>query len=79
MGGLDYPVIVEVKKHKGPVKKGDLLRFHGMLLDIPANRRESLSASMAIKRVLLKWRGQPVSQRSKSGRLVGKRLATLLR
>jgi hypothetical protein len=35
MGGLDHSVIVEVKKHKGPVKKGDLLRFNDELLDIP--------------------------------------------
>ncbi len=35
MGGLDHSVIVQVKKQKGRAKKGDLLLFRDVLLDIP--------------------------------------------
>jgi hypothetical protein len=39
MGGLDHTVIVQVKKKKGRAKKGELLLFHGVLLDIPGQPR----------------------------------------
>jgi hypothetical protein len=39
MGGIDHTVMVEVKKKKEPTKKGDLLRFHDILLDIPGQPR----------------------------------------
>src|ERR1700722_20247087 len=35
MGNLDHSVVAQVKKTKGPAKKGDLLLFHCVLLDIP--------------------------------------------
>jgi hypothetical protein len=35
MGGVDHTVIVQVKKKKERAKKGELLLFHGVLLDIP--------------------------------------------
>jgi len=35
MGGLDHYVIVQVKKQKWRAKKGDLLLFQSVLLDIP--------------------------------------------
>jgi hypothetical protein len=35
MGGLDHTVIVQVKKKKKPVTKGEMLLFHSVLLDIP--------------------------------------------
>ena len=35
MGGLDHTVIVQVKKKKERAKKGELLLFNSVLLDIP--------------------------------------------
>jgi hypothetical protein len=67
-GGVDHTVIVEVKKKKERAKKGELMLFHSVLLDIPGQPRVFLSASMVTKRVLLKWRGQLVSQHMKSRR-----------
>ena len=39
MGGVDHIVIVQVKKKKEPAKKGDLLLFHSVLIDIPGQPR----------------------------------------
>jgi hypothetical protein len=39
MGGVNYTVIVQVKKKKERAKKGDLLLFHEVLLDIPGQPR----------------------------------------
>jgi hypothetical protein len=39
MASLDHFVIVQVKKRKEPAKKGDLLLFHDVLLDIPGQPR----------------------------------------
>lgn len=39
IGGVDHTVIVEVKKKKERAKKGELLLFHDVLLDIPGQPR----------------------------------------
>lgn len=39
MAGLDHTVIVQIKKKKERAKKGDLLLFHSVLLDIPGQPR----------------------------------------
>jgi hypothetical protein len=39
MGGLDHTVIVQVKKKNERAKKGELLLFHSVLLDIPGQPR----------------------------------------
>jgi hypothetical protein len=39
MGGLDHTVIIQVKKKKERAKKGELLLFHSVLLDIPGQPR----------------------------------------
>jgi hypothetical protein len=39
MGGVDHTVIVQVKKKKERAKKGELLLFHSVLLDIPGQPR----------------------------------------
>jgi hypothetical protein len=39
MAGLDHTVLVQVKKKKERAKKGELLLFHSVLLDIPGQPR----------------------------------------
>jgi hypothetical protein len=39
IGGLDHTVIVQVKKKQERAKKGELLLFHSVLLDIPGQPR----------------------------------------
>ena len=39
MGGVDHTVIVQVKKKKERAKKGELLLFYSVLLDIPGQPR----------------------------------------
>jgi hypothetical protein len=74
LGGLDHSVIVQVKKKKGRAKKGDLLLFHSVVLDIPGSV-EVFVSEQGYQKGALEVAREQVSPRSK----LGKRLANLSR
>jgi hypothetical protein len=79
MGGVDHSVIVQVKKQKGRAKKRDLLLFRDVLDDIPGQPRGIFVSEHGYQKGALELAQAAGLKRLKSGRLVGKRLATLSR